>query len=85
MLTNLIFIDFSMNLEHRKFLRPNEVEEIYGIKVGTLAKQRNQGFGLPYVIIGRKPKKRKGGIILYDILLKTSANNFAPRPRHHVS
>ena len=48
-----------MNLEHRKFLRPNEVEEIYGIKVGTLAKQRNQGFGLPYVIIGRKPKKRK--------------------------
>lgn len=55
-----------MNLEHRKFLRPNEVEEIYGIKVGTLAKQRNQGFGLPYVVIGRKPKKRKGGIILYD-------------------
>ena len=48
-----------MNLEHRKFLRPNEVEEIYGIKVGTLAKQRNQGFGLPYVIIGRKPKKEK--------------------------
>ena len=55
-----------MNLEHRKYLRPNEVEEIYGIKVGTLAKQRNQGFGLPYVIIGRKTKKRKGGIILYD-------------------
>ena len=31
-----------MNLEHRKYLRPNEVEEIYGIKV-ILAKQRNQG------------------------------------------
>ena len=45
-----------MNLEHRKYLRPNEVEEIYGIKVGTLAKQRNHGFGLPYVIIGRGPK-----------------------------
>ena len=48
-----------MNLEHRKYLRPNEVEEIYGIKVGTLDKQRNQGFGLPYVIIGRKPKKKR--------------------------
>jgi len=52
---------------NRKYLRPKEVEEIYGIKEGTLAKQRSQGFGLPYVLIGRKPKKRKGGIILYDI------------------
>jgi hypothetical protein len=50
-----------------KYLRPKEVEEIYGIKEGTLVKQRSQGFGLPYVLIGRKPKKRKGGIILYDI------------------
>jgi|TARA_R110000796_G_scaffold23663_2_gene67723 hypothetical protein len=55
-----------MNI-NRKYLRPSEVEEIYGIKQGTLAKQRNQGFGLPFVVIGRKPKKRKGGIILYDI------------------
>ena len=55
-----------MNLEHRKFLRPNDVEAVDGIKVGTLAKQRNQGNGLPYVVIGRAPKKRKGGIILYD-------------------
>ena len=52
---------------NRKYLRPKEVEEIYGIKEGTLAKQRSQGFGLPYVLIGRKPKKNKGGIILYDI------------------
>jgi hypothetical protein len=52
---------------NRKYLRPKEVEEIYGIKEGTLAKQRSQGFGHPYVLIGRKPKKRKGGIILYDI------------------
>ena len=55
-----------MNI-NRKYLRPSEVEEIYGIKHGTLAKQRSHGFGLPYVIIGRKPKKRKGGIVLYDI------------------
>jgi|TARA_R110001632_G_C11020148_1_gene380337 hypothetical protein len=52
---------------NRKYLRPSEVEEIYGIKQGTLAKQRSHGFGLPFVVIGRKPKKRKGGIILYDI------------------
>tara|TARA_R110001592_G_scaffold191265_1_gene437420 strand:- start:388 stop:627 length:240 start_codon:yes stop_codon:yes gene_type:complete len=55
-----------MNI-NRKYLRPSEVEAIYGIKQGTLAKQRSQGFGLPYVIIGRKPNKRKGGIILYDV------------------
>ena len=52
---------------NRKYLRPSEVEEIYGIKQGTLAKQRSHGFGLPFVVIGRKPRKRKGGIILYDI------------------
>ena len=55
-----------MNI-NRKYLRPSEVEEIYGIKQGTLAKQRSQGFRLPYVIISWKPKKRKGGIVLYDI------------------
>ena len=52
---------------NRKYLRPSEVEEIYGIKQGTLAKQRSHGFGLPFVVIGRKPRKRKGGIILYEI------------------
>ena len=46
-------------LRTQKILRPNEVEEVYGIKVGTLAKQRNQGNGLPYVVIGRAPKKGK--------------------------
>ena len=56
-----------MNLEHRKYLRPNEVEEIYGIKVGTLAKQRNQGFGIALCNYWKEAKKkRKGGIILYD-------------------
>ena len=44
---------------NRKYLRPSEVEEIYGIKQGTLTKQRSQGYGLPYVVIGRKPKKGK--------------------------
>jgi|TARA_R110000772_G_scaffold116299_1_gene221384 hypothetical protein len=52
---------------NRKYLRPSEVEDIYGIKQGTLAKQRSHGFGLPFVVIGRKPRKRKGGIILYEI------------------
>ena len=33
---------------NRKYLRPSEVEEIYGIKQGTLAKQRSHGFGLPF-------------------------------------
>ena len=57
-----------MNMNtNRKYLRPSEVEEIYGIKQGTLAKQRSHGFGLPFVVIGRKPRKRKGGIILYEI------------------
>ena len=57
-----------MNMNtNRKYLRPSEVEDIYGIKQGTLAKQRSHGFGLPFVVIGRKPRKRKGGIILYEI------------------
>ena len=47
---------------NRKYLRPSEVEEIYGIKQGTLAKQRSHGFGLPFVVIGRKTKKRRRGI-----------------------
>ena len=57
-----------MNMNtNRKYLRPSEVEDIYGIKQGTLAKQRSHGFGLPFVVVGRKPRKRKGGIILYEI------------------
>ena len=52
-----------MNI-NRKYLRPSEVE-IYGIKQGTLAKQRSHGFGLPYVIV--VGNQRKGGIVLYDI------------------
>lgn len=55
-----------MAYENRKFLRPKEVEEVYGIKVSTLAKQRQNGFGIPFVVVGRNPKKRKGGIVLYD-------------------
>tara|TARA_R110000787_G_scaffold67780_1_gene151768 strand:+ start:552 stop:779 length:228 start_codon:yes stop_codon:yes gene_type:complete len=58
---------------NRKYLRPSEVEDIYGIKQGTLAKQRSHGFGLPFVVIGRKPRKRKGGIILYEIEVREEA------------
>ena len=71
MWSSMVLIAGDETKEHmntnRKYLRPSEVEEIYGIKQGTLTKQRSQGYGLPYVVIGRKPKKRKGGIILYAI------------------
>ena len=65
-----------MNLEHRKYLRPNEVEGIDWNLFGTFAKQSNQGCWLPYEISGMKPKKRKGWIIIYDkvaieVVLKT--------------
>ena len=64
MWSSMVLIAGDETKEHmntnRKYLRPSEVEEIYGIKQGTLTKQRSQGYGLPYVVIGRKPKKRKG-------------------------
>ena len=55
------------NLENRKYLKPKEVAEIYGINTHTLARQRWGDYGLPYVVQGRKEGTKKGGIILYDI------------------
>jgi hypothetical protein len=51
----------------QKYLRPNEVKELYGINPSTLSKQRNGKYGLPFHIVGRKPNKNRGGIILYNI------------------
>jgi hypothetical protein len=51
----------------QKYLRPNEVKELYGINPSTLSKQRNGKYGLPFHVVGRKPNKNRGGIILYKI------------------
>jgi len=51
----------------KKYLRAKEVKELYGINPSTLSKQRWGKYGLPYTIVGRKPKKSRGGIILYNI------------------
>ena len=51
----------------KKYLRPNEIKELYGIQPSTLSKQRNGKYGLPFHVVGRKPKKSRGGIILYNV------------------
>ena len=51
----------------KKYLRPNEIKELYGIQPSTLSKQRNGKYGLPFHVVGRKPNKNRGGIILYNI------------------
>jgi hypothetical protein len=57
----------SINLDKRLFLRPKEVEDIFGIKESTLRRQRTGNYGFPFTIIGRAPKKNKGGIIFYAV------------------
>ena len=54
-------------MSNKKFLRPKEVEQIYSIKVSTLAKQRLGRYGLPFVVVGRKKNKQRGGVILYNV------------------
>ena len=54
-------------MSNRKFFRPKEVEQVFGIKTSTLAKQRGGKYGLPYTIGGRNPKKNRGGVILYNV------------------
>ena len=54
-------------MSFKKYLRPKDVEDIYSIKISTLAKQRQGKYGLPYSIVGRKKHKHKGGVILYSI------------------
>ncbi len=52
---------------YKKYLRPKDVEDIYSIKISTLAKQRQGKYGLPYSIVGRKKNGQRGGVILYSI------------------
>ena len=54
-------------MSFKKYLRPKDVEDIYSIKVSTLSKQRQGKYGLPYTIVGRNPKKNRGGVILYNV------------------
>ena len=49
----------------RKYLRPKEIEEVYGIKTSTLARQRWGKYGPPATIV-RKPKSKRG-LILYNV------------------
>ena len=54
-------------MSNRKFFRPKEVEQVFGITTSTLAKHRGGKYGLPYTIVGRNPKKNRGGVILYNV------------------
>ena len=54
-------------MSNRKYYRPKEIEQGFGIKTSTLAKQRGGKYGLPYTIVGRNPKKNRGGVILYNV------------------
>tara|TARA_R100000908_G_C3602975_1_gene57022 strand:- start:79 stop:291 length:213 start_codon:yes stop_codon:yes gene_type:complete len=54
-------------MSNRKYYRPKEIEQVFGIKTSTLAKQRGGKYGLPYTIVGRNPKKNRGGVILYNV------------------
>ena len=54
-------------MSNRKYYRPKEIEQVFGIKTSTLAKQRGGKYGLPYSIVGRKKNGQRGGVILYSI------------------
>ena len=56
-----------IDLDKRLYLRPNEVEDIFGIKESTLRRQRTGHYGFPFIVIGRKPKTNKGGVIFYSV------------------
>ena len=52
---------------NKKYIRPKDVHEIYGIKESTLSRQRWGKYGLPFNVVGRKPKSKNGGVILYNV------------------
>ena len=54
-------------MSNRKYYRPKEIEQVFGIKTSTLAKHPGGKYGLPYTIVGRNPKKNRGGVILYNV------------------
>ena len=51
----------------KKYYRAKEIEEQFGINPSTLSRQRWGRYGLPFHVVGRKPNKRNGGVILYNI------------------
>ena len=54
-------------MSFKKFLRPKEINEVYGINPSTLSKQRYGNYGLPYHVVGRKKNHQRGGVILYNV------------------
>jgi len=56
-----------IDLDKRLYLRPKEVEDIFGIKESTLRRQRTGNYGFPFIVIGRKPKCNKGGTVFYSV------------------
>ena len=54
-------------MSFKKYLRPKDVEDIYSIKISTLAKQRQGKYGLPFHVVGRKKNAQRGGVILYNV------------------
>ena len=56
-----------INLDKRLYLRPKEVEEIFGIKQSTLRRQRTGRYGFPFTVVRRAPQTNKGGTIFYAV------------------
>ena len=54
-------------MSNQKYFRPKEIEQVFGIKESTLSKQRHGKYGLPFHVVGRKPNKNRGGVILYNV------------------
>ena len=54
-------------MSNQKYFRPKEIEQVFGIKESTLSKQRQGLYGLPFHVVGRKPNKNRGGVILYSV------------------
>jgi len=54
-------------MSNTKYIRPQDVENQYSIKVSTLSKQRQGKYGLPFHVVGRQKNKNRGGIILYNV------------------
>ena len=68
-------------MEQKLYMRPKEVEAVFSIKQSTLSKQREGKIGLPFTIVGRNPKKNRGGIILYKV---SDINEYLERKGKHT-
>ena len=52
---------------HKEYLTTKEVADKFGIKESTLRKQRWGQYGIPFVVLGRKKKKKNGGVVRYNV------------------